>query len=443
MDNQSNDNKIESLYSFHTKENDTVELFNELLPWTFNCRTLIDAARNGQTAECEDLIRLGVDINECDNYGNTAVWTSYFHEHLDTLFTLLQLGADPNTRSGDILCSDLHRACSFGDQTLTEILIECGGYVNISDRNGKTPLIYALEYPSSNSVFDLISYLIEHGAHINFKDQNGLTPLHYACYRGDYETIKLLIDHKADISIENAIGYNILRYALSCLFYTSPSQYIQYENRLKIIDLLINQYKIDSSLYDAIIGNNNEQIHIFPLFDFIFYSLIKKRYDLEKFAWNIFLNINITNKILNNIQIIIQNTFIYSYYFSHIIYLCQRFKIENFLSLLIYYIEHITYDNKPNRFYLLLYIIYIDNGLKLFQLINNYFNKSLFYTRQYILENFLNKCQEKPEKLKFYCRRYIRTVLSISIHCKLEKLDLNNYLKNYILIDELNFISIS
>ncbi|CAF4550777.1 unnamed protein product, partial [Rotaria sp. Silwood1] len=270
-----------------------------------------------------------------------------------------------------------------------------------------------------------------------------LTPLHYACYRGDYETIKLLIDHKADISIENAIGYNILRYALSCLFYTSPSQYIQYENRLKIIDLLINQYKIDSSLYNAIIGNNNEQIHIFPLFDFIFYSLIKKRYDLEKFAWNIFLNINITNKILNNIQIIIQNTFIYSYYFSHIIYLCQRFKIENFLSLLIYYIEHITYDNKPNRFYLLLYIIYIDNGLKLFQLINNYFNKSLFYTRQYILENFLNKCQEKPEKLKFYCRRYIRTVLSISIHCKLEKLDLNNYLKNYILIDELNFISIS
>ncbi|CAF4007769.1 unnamed protein product [Rotaria sp. Silwood1] len=76
MDNQSNDNKVESLYSFHTKENDTIKLFNELLPWTFNCRTLIDAARNGQTAEYEDLIRLGVDINECDNYGNT-----YYHNY--------------------------------------------------------------------------------------------------------------------------------------------------------------------------------------------------------------------------------------------------------------------------------------------------------------------------------------------------------------------------
>jgi ankyrin repeat protein len=84
-------NNIESLSSFYTKENDTIRLFNELLPWTFNCQTLIDAAKNGQTDQCEQLIRLGIDINESDNYGNTALWTSYFHEHLDTLFTLLQV----------------------------------------------------------------------------------------------------------------------------------------------------------------------------------------------------------------------------------------------------------------------------------------------------------------------------------------------------------------
>ena len=84
--------------SLPSKETDTVRLLNELLPWTFNCRTLIDAARNGQTAECEDLIRLGVDINESDHHGNTAVWTSYFHEHLDTLFTLLQVNLSQSIR---------------------------------------------------------------------------------------------------------------------------------------------------------------------------------------------------------------------------------------------------------------------------------------------------------------------------------------------------------
>jgi ankyrin repeat protein len=103
MDNLAIDNNVQSLSSIHTKENDIVRLFNELLPWTFNCQTLIDAARNGLTSECEDLIRLGADINESDNYGNTAVWTSYFHEHLDTLFTLLQVDFDINYLLSDFL----------------------------------------------------------------------------------------------------------------------------------------------------------------------------------------------------------------------------------------------------------------------------------------------------------------------------------------------------
>ena len=151
------------------------------------------------------------------------------------------------------------------------------------------------------------------------------------------------------------------------------------------------------------------------------------------------MNINLTN----DLQIILQNTFVYSYYYSHVIYLCQRFKIENCISLLTYYIERVTFDAKPNRFYLILYIIYIDQGLTLLKSINNCFNLSLIYSRQCILRNFISKCQEKPEKLKFYCRRYIRNELSIGIHCKLDDLNLNNYLKNYILIDELKFLIIN
>ncbi|UJR09718.1 hypothetical protein I4U23_013947 [Adineta vaga] len=441
MNNQIISNDLKSLCLFHTKENDRVQLFNELLPWTYNCRTLIDAARNGETSECENLIRLGVDINESDAYGNTAVWISYFHEHLDTLFTLLQLGADPNTRSGEILCSDLHRACSLGDRTLTEILIECGGCVNISDRNGKTPLFYALEYPPSIYTLDLISYLIEHGADVNHRDQHGLTPLHYACYRGDYLSMKLLIEHKADISIENLIGYNILRYALSCLSYTSPSQYIPYTNRLYIVDLLLKQYLIGLTLHHAIIGNNQEQIHLFPLFDLLFYSLIQQRNDLEHFAWTIYSDIRFTKELVHTLQTILQHTFIYSHYFSHVIYLCQRFRMENCLTFLSNFIERVTLDAKPNRFHLLLYTIYVDYGLIFLQSINEYSNLSLNYSRRSILEKFISKSIEKPEQLKFYCRRSIRKSLSIGIHCKLKDFNLSNHLKDYILLSELNFLS--
>ena len=90
--------------SHSRKEDEIVRLFNELLPWTFNSRALINAARHGRTAECEDLIRLGVDINESDDEGNTALWISYFHEHLDTLFTLLQVLASIALRIDDPYC---------------------------------------------------------------------------------------------------------------------------------------------------------------------------------------------------------------------------------------------------------------------------------------------------------------------------------------------------
>lgn len=66
---------------------------------------------------------------------------------------------------------------------------------------------------------------------------------------------------------------------------------------------------------------------------------------------------------------------------------------------------------------------------------------SLNSSRQCILRTFMIKYQKKPEKLKFYCRRSIRNELILGIHYKLDRLILNNHLKNYILINELNFIS--
>ncbi len=192
---------------------------------------------------------------------------------------------------------------------------------------------------------------------------------------------------------------------------------------------------------DGIIGNQFKQIHLFPLFDMIFYSLIQQRNDLENFSWKILMKINLTKELINNLQLIIQNTFVYNYYFSHVIYLSQRLQIESYFSLLINYLERVTFDAKPNRFYLLLYLIYVDQGLTYLQIINNCFHMTLNTSRRCILRNLINRCQEKPEKLKFYCRRLIRNILSIGIHCKLNELDINNHLKTYILLNELFFLT--
>ena len=227
---------------------------------------------------------------------------------------------------------------------------------------------------------------------------------------------------------------------MSCLSCTSPSQYVQYQNRLHIVDFLIVQYPLGPLLTRGILGNNLDQLHLFPLFDLIFYSLIQERIDLETFAWKIFLNIHLTKDLIGNLQTILQNTFVYNHSFTHVIHLSQRLIIPNYFTLLIHYLERVTFDAQPNRFSLLLYLIYVDQGLTILQTINDCFRLSLNTSRRCLLNNLIKKCRATPEKLKFYCRRTIRNVLARAIHCKLEVLDLNYHLKNYILLDELLFL---
>ena len=201
--------------------------------------------------------------------------------------------------------------------------------------------------------------------------------------------MKLLIEYQADISIENAIGYNIrkfnrisilanqlfpVRYALSCLSYTSPFEHAQYTNRLSIVDLLVNQYSIGPCLSHAIIGKNHGHVHLFPLFDFLSYSLIRQRTDLEDFAWNIFLNLHLSKQLTCTLESSIQHTFIYSHYFSHVVYLSQRFHIANYLLFFSNYLERVTVDAKPNRFCLLLYTIHVDHGLTFVQSMSEHLN---------------------------------------------------------------------
>lgn len=48
--------------------------------------------------------------------------------------------------------------------------------------------------------------LLEKGANANAKDKNNNTALHYAAGYGQADMVKLLLDHKADVSIKNDDG---------------------------------------------------------------------------------------------------------------------------------------------------------------------------------------------------------------------------------------------
>ncbi|CAF3991326.1 unnamed protein product [Rotaria sordida] len=135
----------------------------DVLPWTFMSRNVHDASIEGRTNDIEQMYREGADLNDSDEFGNTPLWLAYISGHLDTVFALLELNVDINRRTGSILASDFYRACGWADEVFIDILCNYNANINLTDRFGKTPLIYAIEYRTSLSETteeDLICLLI-------------------------------------------------------------------------------------------------------------------------------------------------------------------------------------------------------------------------------------------------------------------------------------------
>jgi ankyrin repeat protein len=84
----------------------------------------------------------------------------------------------------------LHYACSNGNSTITEALLEKGCQANIQDKNGNTPLIIAV---TENDI-QLVSTLIEHGADPNIQNNFGESALHLSANNSNPALVKFLLE---------------------------------------------------------------------------------------------------------------------------------------------------------------------------------------------------------------------------------------------------------
>lgn len=149
---------------------------------------LTRAATDGHEAVVRILLENGADVTSANKNGETALLLSTVWGHEATAKTLLDHGAHPSVPDNDGY-SSVHEAARVGGAgTLSLLLAKSGDSHTLLDKQGRTPLFYAVE--RSNVAFTEL--LLSHGADPTVIDPQGITPLMVAEGCGNVAAIELL-----------------------------------------------------------------------------------------------------------------------------------------------------------------------------------------------------------------------------------------------------------
>jgi ankyrin repeat protein len=157
---------------------------------------IADAMESGDFSRVQELIREGVDVNEPQVDGATALhWASQWND-VQSARQLINAGAEVNaTNRTD--ATPVQLAAINGSAEMLSILLEAGANPNTTVTfTQDTPLMLA----AKTGIPAAVEVLIEYGADVNAKEIWGrTTPLMWAVAEGHAEVAAVLIDEGADL----------------------------------------------------------------------------------------------------------------------------------------------------------------------------------------------------------------------------------------------------
>ncbi|WP_265039019.1 ankyrin repeat domain-containing protein [Wolbachia endosymbiont (group A) of Yponomeuta plumbellus] len=110
--------------------------------------------------------------------------------------SILENGEDIDAQDKDGV-TPLHWAVADNNKELAKLLIKHGGDVDARNRDKHTPLHYA----AVHGYVEIAKYLIDNGANVNAQDQDEHIPLYFPVTNDNKELAKLLIKYGADRSL--------------------------------------------------------------------------------------------------------------------------------------------------------------------------------------------------------------------------------------------------
>jgi ankyrin repeat protein len=149
----------------------------------------------GMAVLCFVLLGCGASLHDTIAAGNTAQAEAMLVKTPGLVHSLNKDGKTP-----------LHYAVNYKRLACMDLLLKYGADLNAGDRTGTTPLHTA----AMTGQKDAALWLLDHGAAIESRDSFGDTPLQTAAVFGQGAMVKLLLDHGAKLDTKNTQGKTAL-----------------------------------------------------------------------------------------------------------------------------------------------------------------------------------------------------------------------------------------
>ena len=155
---------------------------------------IANAAQNRNREAVHALLKKGLDVNEAQGDGTTALHWAAMNGDAEMARMLIVAGANvrATTRIGSY--TPLYLAAKGGYSDVVAALVAAGADTKATTSNGTTPLMIAAAAGDTKS----INSLIENGAEINATETKGETPLMFAAGFNRVDAVKLLLAKGAD-----------------------------------------------------------------------------------------------------------------------------------------------------------------------------------------------------------------------------------------------------
>ena len=148
--------------------------------------------------------------------------------------------------------SPLQLAARYNYPDIIRFLVKHGAWINVKNKNGRTPLHSAVVEGS----FEAFRELLALGADIHYTDFTFDTPVHEAAFRGKIEYLRVLIDSGFDFRMTGMLGRTVLHSAAAGAPSHNP-EIIKYLLEHEQVRILINEYDdLDSTALDVAMRNS-------------------------------------------------------------------------------------------------------------------------------------------------------------------------------------------